>query len=299
MAHLFPRRRTPVLVALALATGYSVAASAGTGDPIVPFRSGPGSAVLVEVLVNGTGPFPFVVDTGSTHTAVTPGLGARLGLPRVAKTALQTPAGARWTPVVRLDGLQVGPVTMTGVLATELPAGWLETGGVAGVLGLDVLGTRPFAVDYARGELSWPSGPPAPDALSLEPGPLWAVRVSTTGQVVVLDSGTEVAVLFERGQWKGLSYRGGTSAIDSVTSTVTGRQAVLRVANLGNDRIVELPVVVVDGADIDRAHGDGLLPLHLFDRVTFWPQDGRVQLSRRVPQDVSGRPSAVRPDPAQ
>lgn len=290
MAHLFPRLRALPVMACTLAWAWPVAASAGPGDPAVPLLKGAGSSVLVEVVVNGTGPYPFVVDTGSTHTAVTATFAERLRLPRVAKTALQTAAGSRWTPVVQVDALRVGPVELIAVAATELPPNRLDAEGVAGVLGRDLLGTRPFTIDYERGALSWPAGPPDADSLVLEAGPLWAVRVPTTGQVVVLDSGAETAVLFDRGQWKGLSYRGGTSGLDSVTSTITGRPAVLRVPNLGRAPIVELPVVVVDGADIDRAHGDGLLPLHLFDRVTFWPRDERVQLSRRVPYGDAGRP---------
>lgn len=275
-----PRVVAPFLVVTAVLALAGPAAGAAT--PGLRLTEGPGGTLTVPVVVNGAGPLPFIVDTGSSHTALTAATARSLEVPRVAKTALGTAAGTEWAAVVRLETLRVGPLAADGVLATELPAGWLDGLGVAGVLGRDVLAAAPFTLDYATREISWPQGttPPA-DALLLDAtGPVWTIELpaGAGGLRLVPDSGAEAAVLFDRGQWQGLRYVGGTRTIESVTSLSRGRRAVLARLNLAATALVELPVVAVDGADIDRAHGDGLLPLHLFDRVTFWPRDGRVEL---------------------
>lgn len=255
-----------------------------SAEPL-PFHGGTGSRVVVDVRVNGAGPFPFVVDTASSHTAVTAELAASLGAPRVAKAALSTSTGTAWAAVVRVGSLVVGPVESDDLLVTELPPGALDGQAALGVLGLDVLGARPFTLDYERRELSWPpaAGDGAGGAWPAEAtSPVWTIAVQSNGrrQMLVLDSAADGVVLFDRGQWPALSYRSGTSAVESVTGVRRGRAAVLSALNLGRTRLVETPVVVVDGADIDRAHGDGLLPLHLFSRVTFWPRERRVRLER-------------------
>lgn len=268
---------------LLVLTGCIGLASAALAAP-VPFRGGTGSHVVVDVLVNGDGPFAFLVDTGSSHTVVTTATAARVRAPRVAKAEVSTPAGTQWAAAVRLDRLAFGPVNLTGLLATELSSPLPGGDVVAGVLGLDALSSRPFTLDYERRELSWPEGaPPSRGLQSFDASePVWRVRAGGAGgeATLVLDSAADAVVLFDRGQWRRLSYRGGTSALETVTGATSGRPAVLAVLNVGDAPLVQLPVVAVDGADIDRAHGDGLLPLHLFDRVTFWPREGLVQLSR-------------------
>lgn len=273
-------------VVLAAALGVAVPVPAESLAPSVPLRVA-GSAAVVEVLINGTGPFPFMLDTGSSHTSISATVAARLGAPRVARTLVSTSAGDAWAAVVRLAAVRLGPLEATGLLATELPDTHLSGQHLAGVIGRDLLGTRAFTLDYAARRLRWPTddelNEPGAAVLPLDTrGTIWLVRADDAACPLMLvpDSGAEQTVVFDRGQWRRLEYLAGTSAIRTVTSERPATRGTLAVLNLAQMRFVEHPVIVVNGADIDRAHGDGLLPLHLFDRVTSRPRDGLVQLSR-------------------
>lgn len=277
-----------VLVAL---LGAARPGSAESSAPTVPLRMA-GTAPVVDVFVNGTGPYPFLLDTGSSHSVVDATLAAALGAARVARTRVSTSAGDAWAAVVRLDDVRLGPLQAAGLLATELPGDQLPPG-VAGVVGRDLLGTRAFTIDYAARRLRWPADDQLDEAgaavLPLDThGTIWLAVADDAGRRLALvpDSGAEQTVLFDRGQWRHLAHLPGTSAIRSVTSERPATRGTLAVLNLAQLRVVEHPVIVVDGADIDRAHGDGLLPLHLFDRVTFRPRDGLVQLSRSSARTV-------------
>jgi predicted aspartyl protease len=46
-----------------------------------------GSLILVPVMVNGSGPYDFVLDTGTSTTIVDPKLAAQMSLPRVGRTS--------------------------------------------------------------------------------------------------------------------------------------------------------------------------------------------------------------------
>lgn len=257
----------------------------------VPFRRVAAPAVVVDVRVNGRGPFPFLVDTGSSHSAIDPALAAALGAPRVAKTLVSTPAGDAWAAVVRLERLTLGPVTASDIQATELSREDIAPGGEAvGVIGRDLLERRTFTLDYGQRRLDWSEVAEGEgddeQVLPLETGGgVWLARVphGATSLTLVPDSGAEAMVLFDRGQWRRLSFRTGTNRLQSVTGERTARPGVLAELNVGAVRFVDYPVVVVDGAGVDRAHGDGLLPLHQFDRVTFRPAERLLQLSRSLP----------------
>ncbi len=271
---------------LACLTVPSVVTDASVPPLSLPFRRPAGAAVVVDVRVNGRGPFPFLVDTGSSHSAIDPTLAAALGAPRVAKTLVSTPAGDAWAAVVRLERLTVGPVTASDLQATELSREHIAPGGEAvGVIGRDLLEQRTFTLDYRQRRLDWSEVAERGDeqVLPLETGGgVWLARVphGATSLALVPDSGAEAMVLFDRGQWRRLSYRGGTNRLQSVTNERTARSGTLAELNVGAVRFVDYPVVVVDGAGVDRAHGDGLLPLHQFDRVTFRPGERLLQLSR-------------------
>ncbi|MGE3957670.1 MAG: retropepsin-like aspartic protease [Vicinamibacterales bacterium] len=250
----------------------------------LPLTGTPGTPVVL-VRVNGIGPLPFLVDTGSSHTTVTSALAREIEAPRVAKTLVSTSAGSDWAAVVRIGQMEVGPVRVTGLLATELPSDRLASElGIAGVLGLDLLGQHPFTIDFRARRLRW--GAASPDTfdatLSLDvDGTVWRVLATHQGRTVWLvpDSAAEGLVLFNRGQWKDLVYTGGTSGVQSVTAVLPGRAATLPSLNLGALRFVDQDVVVVNGSGVDPAHGDALLPLHLFSRVAFDPVAGLVRLS--------------------
>ena len=101
-------------------------------------------AVVVAAPVDGAGPFRFLVDTGSSHTAVGDALARRLGLQAVAKAEIMSASGHSMRPVVRLGRTAVGAAARKDLLASVLPSAELGRlgGDVDGVLGQDFLGGR-------------------------------------------------------------------------------------------------------------------------------------------------------------
>lgn len=209
----------------------SAARSAPVGEPAaaVPLRSGHGP--VVDVMVNGRGPYPFLLDTGSSHTSIDAGLAARLGATRVARTLVATSAGDGWAAVLRLDSMALGPLVAIDLLAIELPGGWSGGEQLMGVVGRDLLGDRAFTLDYGRRKLRWPTDAeldePGAAVLTLDTrGRVWLGRADAGGRPVDLvpDSRADDTVVFDRGQWRHLRRLAGTSAIRSVT----GERRVVR-----------------------------------------------------------------------
>jgi predicted aspartyl protease len=97
--------------------------------------------VVIPVVIGGEGPYPFILDTGSSHTAVSQTLASALGAVPVAKAPMATSMGSMSTLVVRLPDVAVGSAHVESLLATVLPpaaASWLGHG-ISGVLGQDFL----------------------------------------------------------------------------------------------------------------------------------------------------------------
>lgn len=252
----------------------------------VPFAQPWPGAVVVPVTVNGTGPYSFLIDTGSSHTAVTERLASDLQAPRVAKTQLSSAGGDQWAAVVRIDRLATSALEFCDVLATELPPNALGNGAaIDGVLGRDVLERQSFSIDYRRRMVQWPADANDAGGVSLPmelTGPVWLVKadVGSTRLSLVPDSGATGMVVFDRGQWTCLRHQTGTVDVETVTSGTTGRAAEVCQLNIGTARFVNLGVTVLDGSQVSVAHRDGLLPLHWFDRVTFDMVRGRLLVSR-------------------
>ena len=140
-------------------------------------------------MVNGAGPFRFLVDTGSSHTAVGDALARRLGLQAVAKAEIVSAAGHSMRPVVRLGRTAVGAAARRDLLASVLPSAELGRlgGDVDGVLGQDFLGDFDYTLDYLHGRLTWTadgetSEPAARLALSPEGGRFLATLPQGAGR---------------------------------------------------------------------------------------------------------------------
>jgi Aspartyl protease len=116
-------------------------------------------AVLIDVCIEGRGPYPFVVDTGASSTAVDAGLVKRLGLKAVGKPEqLVGPScviGGQEHRVTQwsIAGLPLAPQTLTAVKIPEMG----NPGEPVGVIGSDVWNRfGELRVDFRRGDLVLP-----------------------------------------------------------------------------------------------------------------------------------------------
>jgi len=252
--------------------------------PAVRFDVDEDGGVAVAAMVNGAGPFRFLVDTGSSHTAVGDALVSRLGLQAVAKAEIMSAAGHSTRPVVRLGRTAVGAAARKDLLASVLPSAELGRlgGEVDGVLGQDFLGDFDYTLDYLHGRLTWTadgetSEPAARLALSPEGGRFVATLPQGTGREVVRlvpDTGSATLVIFGRGTGSGggalkLLPAGEQARLRGVVGERTVERAFVQALRVGGLVMNHEPAVLVERPGSAGGHADGLLPLHRFARVSF------------------------------
>lgn len=137
-------------------------AACGAGGPLVPLRvvqTGEATLALVEVSLQGQGPFPFALDTGASSSVVDLDVATRLGLPRSGTTRdVIGVIGEQTVPLAEVASWRLGDVELgpTRVALVDLP----EPGqgpGLDGLLGSDVLSRFGcVVVDYANRRLELP-----------------------------------------------------------------------------------------------------------------------------------------------
>ena len=271
-----------VIDGLALLLIHSFAA---TSPPVpLPFHLTGQGAIIVPAIVNGSGPVSFMLDTGSNGSVISEQLAASLGAKAVAKTTLMSASGRKDALMVRIEHLAVGGVSADDVLMTvaspdsfNLPD--LATSGrkVQGVIGQDVLGGLRYTIDYTERRIVWHDAaaivPAHATVLELESqDDRFVARVPQDHRVLRLvpDTGAEALVLFQHGGSipPGASVANESVELAGLTGTREARRAVVRAFRLGSTVLMDVAAVIV-GRDCDATPVDGLLPLHLFARVTF------------------------------
>jgi len=256
----------------------------------LPFRLVNRYQIIVAVSVNNSGPYNFLLDTGTQVTMVNPTLAAELhlgtyGAAEVASVGIHAPAS-----FAKLDSIRAGSQSVTNqkVLVYDLQN--LQASGlnIRGVLGEDFLEQFDMLIDNAhsllclddstamRGEVKGQHlallATAQTQSNALLPGPLIvSVRLSDGMRPLrlMLDSGTNVSYLYNTseymalGLYRGASLRGGANA--QRTFTALPQQNV----KIGSVELAKVPFVTTAGVQKDRRTSDfdGLLTLGLFRRV--------------------------------
>lgn len=240
--------------------------------------------VLIPVLVNGAGPFTMLLDTGASHSSVSEELAERLQLLPVARSMVSSPAGERERLITQIDRLVVGPYDIS-VMPTIVPRPNLALAGdVHGIVGQDVLAVLRYTIDYRSRRIVWndrrepsESGSVAVLPMSFRQG-VPVVALPHPGGVLnlVADSGAGGLILFERSGHglPAMTAGEGDTRLDTLHGTSLARNVRVDRFRVGGQLFRDLPAVVLKGGDVYR--GDGLLPLHLFNRVTMDGPGGRL-----------------------
>jgi predicted aspartyl protease len=109
--------------------------------------------VVVPVMINGQGPFRFVVDTGASHSTISPTTVTALGLKaRQQSVVLDGITGSTAVPAVTVDRLEAGVWTLE---RTAMPVVWAPVlGGADGILGAAGLSTQSLVVDFQHNRVA-------------------------------------------------------------------------------------------------------------------------------------------------
>lgn len=242
-----------------------------------PFRLGDQGGVIVPVTLGGNGPFLMLLDTGASHSAITESVRSTLDARVVATSAVTAPTVRTSRPVVAVQGWSVGPATVDVVLPTVVPDGAFDSEStIDGLIGQDVLAGLRYTIDFRQRVIEWHDTLPANAGVSLsltfDSGRfLIALPQERSTIRLVPDSGAGAIVLFELAGRMPLEVleTGQTAELVTAHASAPARRVKIRELRLGARTIRNLAAVAIRRSDHDPAEGDGLLPLHLFDRVTF------------------------------
>ena len=111
----------------------------------------PTSRLRLAVMVNGQGPYDFLIDTGSDRTVISRELAATLKLPNGPRVIMHESAGVDDVQTVVIDHLAIGNRVIDHI---EAPAVGEASLGAAGMLGVDSLRNLHIVMDFKAMRLS-------------------------------------------------------------------------------------------------------------------------------------------------
>lgn len=288
--------RVVVVIAVFLIPALGGAADAPPNS--VPLTLHDAGHVTVTVAANGVGPFRFLLDTGSTGSAVFQSMATRLALVPTSRTEVVTATGSNLREVVRLGRLRVGAAEVPDIDATLLTDDERRQTGlpIDGILGQDFLSKLHYTIDYRRRRLIWDDLGVATEApLNTRPKGTRLPLLMASGRSIVelpqhvagtpplrfvADTGASVVVVFEgRSAISVPMVADGHAEAATVLSTRKFQLARLLNLKVGTLALLNQPAVILPYAHAEP-DVDGLLPLHIFASVSFRPREGVVVLSR-------------------
>ncbi|MGZ3273444.1 MAG: aspartyl protease family protein [Caulobacteraceae bacterium] len=145
--------------------------------------------MTVPVTVNGRGPFPFVIDTGSNRTVVSDALASQLGLPSSGSLQIRAATAMAKTDSVRVASLAVGHRRLTDFKAPVLQ---LNNLGALGMLGIDAVADQRLVMDFRKKQMVLTKTV----RQEADAGTLVVQAKSKYGQLLLVDSEVEGVPLY-------------------------------------------------------------------------------------------------------
>ena len=157
MASILAKAQTAVTAAPELdATGAAAAVTTPAGTPVNAANDA-ANHLMVDVHINGHGPYHFVVDTGADRTILASEVAVELGLSHSEKVMLKGVVRAVLTETVAIRTMTFGSITKTHLTVPILSRSLLAADGY---LGLDFLDGHRVTFDFRNHllEISEPRG---------------------------------------------------------------------------------------------------------------------------------------------
>ncbi len=155
--------------------------------------------MTVPVMINGQGPFQFIVDTGADRSAISQELATKLGLPEGDKVRLVSMSGVDRISTVRVASLAV--TANRQIKDVMLPALQQRHLGADGLLGVDALKGQRIHLDFAGQTVTVEPGTKEKRE-KRDPSIIIVQARSRLGQLVLVDAdanGEEVWVVVDTG----------------------------------------------------------------------------------------------------
>src|SRR5580698_6314952 len=125
--------------------GSAVTAAPDQGTARINAATDAASHLMVQVHINGDGPYHFVVDTGADRTILASEVAAELGLPQGDKVMLKGVVRAVLTETVSIRTMTFGSITKRRLMVPTLARSLLDADGY---LGLDFLDGHRVTFDF-------------------------------------------------------------------------------------------------------------------------------------------------------
>jgi len=267
----------------------------------IPLRVINGSILVAPVLINGQGPFDFVVDTGTNTTLIDPAFAETLALQPIGKKPLATLTGFTVVPRYSLRSLTLGDSQIDSVeaLGQSLVALRKIDPRIQGIIGFNLLQRFSFRIDNAHLLLDLygadETAPPPKHGMRvpvnlIEDRLLVAVAANEAPRGtwnLALDSGVSHVLVFDdrfrplppvssarmqsptRNAFRFNSFASQTSIITNSSSRL-GSVVKLESLAIGSLQLRDQPVVILHSEmSGSNSAEDGLLPTALFRAVLF------------------------------
>jgi len=258
------------------------------------------SRLTLPVMVEGAGPFAFMIDTGSQATAVTHEIRAAANLPPAGRAVLVGMASRREVDLVDVGRIVFGANSYTNFAAPVLMR---EHVGADGIIGLDALQDFRVLIDFRKQTIA------VEEARNKERRSGFEIVVrarSKFGQLLITDAlveGVRATVIIDTGAQASLGNNAlreklrAKRAQDVVTTDVNGvdmvgQLAIVRSLSIEGLAMTDVPLTFADtpafaalGLQDQPVLSLGMQHLALFDRVAIDFAHRRILFD--VPADLA------------
>ena len=256
--------------------------------------------LTLPVMVEGTGPFAFMIDTGSQATAITEEIRDRAGLAPAGTATLVGMASRRQVALASVSRIEFGTNSYTNFVAPVLERAHV---GADGIIGLDALQDFRVLLDFRKQTIS------VEDAREKEGRGGFEIVVrarSRLGQLLITDAMVEVVratVIIDTGAQASLGNLALREKIrarraQAVLHTdvngvdIIGELAMVRSLTIEGLALTDVPLTFADapafaalGLADEPVLSIGMQHLALFDRVAI--DFGRKRIAFDVPADIA------------
>jgi len=214
-----------------------------------------GDRMTVPVHIAGSGPYRFIIDTGSQRTVLSRELAGTLRLPAGRNVRVTAMTGVSEVGTVLVPSISVGTLGGEQIEAPALEGRYL---GAPGMLGIDSLQGHLLAIDFEKGSMLVSPSRRRPSRESNDPNEVVVKARSLFGQMVVTEASVgreKVRVILDTGSAVSMGNqalqravtRHGKQGIPITLTDVTGESVTvnytaLNTVKLGSMTIRDMPI---------------------------------------------------------